>query len=110
MIGAVNDRPHLGPGSWRVRRRMVFLLIGFCMATITWVVAHDMKGRVAETVVWGSFGLLGAVSGYYIFGAQWGDNHILGGMRDRDDRTGRSHSWGGYSSYRGIGPDDEEDT
>lgn len=70
---AVHDRPPQGVGSWKVRRRLIWIIVAFCMGIITYAVARDMKGRVAETAVMGSFALLGSVAGCYIFGAAWTD-------------------------------------
>ena len=98
----VNDRPAEGTGSWVVRRRMVFGLIAFCMACILWVMLTNMKGRVAETIVLGSFGLLGSTAGFYIAGAVWQDTSTI--KVDHERRRHDYRSYGGYSDH-GIGED-----
>jgi len=64
------------------------------MGTVLWILATDMKGRVAETIVLGSYTLLGSVAGCYIFGAAWTDISIA--------KNPEPH-YGGYGSdFRGI--------
>lgn len=73
MVGLEQDRPTEGVGSWRFRRAFLFATVAFCMGTIAWVLAHDMRSKVAETAVTMSFVTLISTVGSYVFGAAWQD-------------------------------------
>lgn len=70
-------------GSWAIRRRFMFVVTAFCMATIGYVLGHDMRSRVAETAVASSFLVLGSTIASYVFGATWDDHNA---RRDKSRR------------------------
>jgi hypothetical protein len=62
-----------GLGSWKLRRRMMFGTVGFCMVTVWAVLLLRLDSRVAESAVNGCLLLIGAVVPVYVFGAAWED-------------------------------------
>lgn len=59
------------PPIWKYRRLAVFIILSFCIGTITYLVLHGEDTRLNETIANGVLFLMGAVSGSYIFGATW---------------------------------------
>ncbi len=62
-------------GSWKIRRRFMFVIAAFCMAAISYVLWRNMQGSVAETTITMSFLALISITGSYVFGATWDDNN-----------------------------------
>lgn len=62
--------------SWMVRRRFMFIVSAFCMATVTYVLYHDLSSGPADTAVTMSFITLLGIVGSYVFGATWEDVSI----------------------------------
>ena len=61
--------------AWRIRRRFMFLVSGFCAVVITYILLRDIDTEAAQTAVSMSFvTLMGTVSSY-VFGAAWDDIH-----------------------------------
>jgi len=64
----------INPGpSWKLRRRAVFGSLVFGMIIIVYVALRWDSTSLAETLVLGSFGLIGAVVAAYIGGAAYED-------------------------------------
>ena len=61
--------------SWKHRRRLVFLVIVFCLFGIGYLVFFGSDIRLHETALSGFFSLLGAVCLGYVFGAIWDDKN-----------------------------------
>lgn len=60
-------------GSWRVRRRIIFLALAFCAACIVYSMVWQDRESIAEVVITNSFLTAGAIIGSYVFGAVWDD-------------------------------------
>lgn len=59
--------------SWKLRRRAVFSSLVFSMLLIAYVAIRWDSTPLAETLVLGAFGLIGAVVAAYIGGAAYED-------------------------------------
>jgi len=64
-----------GP-SWKLRRRAVFGSLLFSMAIILYVAVRWDSTSLAETLVLGAFGLMGAIVAAYIGGAVYEDTRL----------------------------------
>ena len=62
-------------GSWKIRRRVMFITIGFCMFIIAYCLYKNLDTKVAESAVTMGFFTLSTVIGSYVFGAVWDDNN-----------------------------------
>jgi len=62
------------PGSWVMRRRLMWAVVVFCMLTIAWVLYKDMTSGPADTTVTMGFVTLISIVGSYVFGAAWDDS------------------------------------
>jgi hypothetical protein len=60
-------------GSWRLRRRFMFLVSAFCMLVIAYCLYKDLTSAVAEAAVTMAFFSLLGIVGSYVFGATWQD-------------------------------------
>lgn len=71
--------------SWRIRRRVMFAVLAFCMGVIAFIAWSGQDSRVAETVVLCAFGLIGLIVSIYVLGATWEDIEKLkiGGLNGR---------------------------
>jgi hypothetical protein len=58
---------------WRIRRRVLFATIGFCMLTVLHAITLGEDTRVAETAITMAFMTMVACVGSYVFGAAWED-------------------------------------
>jgi len=67
----------LGVPSWTLRRRAVFGSLLFGGAVICYVMVRWDDTSLAETLVLGSFGLIGAVVAAYIGGAAYEDVRLF---------------------------------
>jgi cation transporter-like permease len=63
----------LPQASWKIRRRVMFVVLAFCMAVIGWLTYAAPESRVAETIVLCAFGLMGLIVSVYVLGATWED-------------------------------------
>lgn len=71
-----------GVPSWRMRRRAVFGSLLFAMFVIVYVMIRWQDTTLAETLVLGSFGLIGAVVAAYIGGAAYEDVRLFKPVRE----------------------------
>lgn len=67
----------MGVPSWTLRRRAVFGSLIFSGAVILYVMIRWDDTTLAETLVLGSFGLIGAVVAAYIGGAAYEDVRLF---------------------------------
>ena len=61
------------PSGWKHRRRLMFLVVAFCMGCICWALWKDTDTAVMQAAVTSSFMTISAVLGSYVFGAVWED-------------------------------------
>lgn len=66
-------------GSWKQRRRFMWVITLFCMAVIGYCVFKDRAGSVAELAVEASFWCITAIMLFYVFGATMTDIMALRG-------------------------------
>ncbi len=62
-----------GSSSWKVRRRMMFLVVFFCMWVIGYVLVKDRTSGPADTALTMAFLTIISIVGSYVFGATWED-------------------------------------
>lgn len=62
-------------GSWKIRRRFMFITCLFCAVVIAFILVADLDTEVAETALTMSFLTLMSVVGSYVFGAAWDDKN-----------------------------------
>jgi uncharacterized membrane protein len=62
--------------SWKLRRRAVFGSLIFSMAIIVYTAIRWDSTSLAETLVLGAFGLMGAIVAAYIGGAVYEDTRL----------------------------------
>lgn len=62
------------PGSWIMRRRLMWAVVAFCMLSIAWVLYKDMTSGPADTTVTMGFVTLISIVGSYVFGAAFDDS------------------------------------
>jgi hypothetical protein len=67
----------MGVPSWRMRRRAVFGSLLFAGAVIVYVMVRWDDTTLAETLVLGAYGLIGAVVAAYIGGAAYEDVRLF---------------------------------
>lgn len=60
-------------GSWRMRRRFLFVVTLFCSLMIAYANIWGRDTRVSETTVEMAFIALIMITGAYVFGAAWQD-------------------------------------
>ena len=70
MVPPTNSR------NWKIRRRFMFVISGFCMAIISYIIIGKINTEPAETAVTMGFATLISIVGSYVFGAIWDDNNI----------------------------------
>lgn len=68
-----NSGMNIQKPSWKLRRRAVFGSLIFSMIVIAYVAIRWESTSLAETLVLGSFGLIGAIVAAYIGGAAYED-------------------------------------
>jgi len=61
------------PGSWKIRRRFMFVIMAFCMGTIVYCLYAGEDTEVAQTAVSMAFLIIGTTVASYVFGAAWQD-------------------------------------
>lgn len=76
-----NNKP-----SWKLRRRIIHLVLLFCTFCVLWILVRDQQGSVSEMIVISSFGLSGSVIASYIFGAVWDDKNYIESTASRKQR------------------------
>lgn len=67
--------------SWKLRRRFMFAVSGFCMLVIGYILFRNLDTGPADTAMTMAFFTLGGIVGTYVFGATWEDvatKRILG--------------------------------
>jgi hypothetical protein len=62
-----------GGSSWKMRRRMMFAVVFFCMWVIGYVIVKDRTSGPADTALTMAFLTLISIVGSYVFGATWED-------------------------------------
>lgn len=62
--------------SWKLRRRAVFSSLIFSMVIVLYVAIRWDSTPLAETLVLGAFGLIGAIVAAYIGGAVYEDTRL----------------------------------
>lgn len=67
--GGMSEPKH----SWRLRRRFMFAVAAFCMASISVALVFRADAPVSPSVVSFGFGTLTGIVGSYVFGAVWDD-------------------------------------
>ena len=55
--------------SWKIRRRVMFSMLTFCMATIGYILWREMDTKVADTAVVMSFVIMGTILSTYVLAA-----------------------------------------
>ena len=55
--------------SWKIRRRVLFTILIFCMLTVGWVLYKGLDTKVAETAVVMAFVIIGTVLTTYVLAA-----------------------------------------
>lgn len=63
-------------GSWKIRRRFMFITSAFCMGVVSYCLYKDLTSVVAESAVTMAFFTLTSIVGSYVFGAVWEDSKI----------------------------------
>jgi len=71
--GQLIDDRNVGGHSWQKRRRLMFSVVAFSMACITWALYKDTDSTVHQTAVTMGFTTLISITGTYVFGAVWND-------------------------------------
>ena len=61
--------------SWKIRRRFMFVVMGFCMAVILMALLFRPDAGSSATVIMAAFGTITATLGSYVFGATWDDKN-----------------------------------
>lgn len=69
----MSEMPNPPQYSWNRRRRLMYLVVVFCMAVVAYILLRGLSGSVAETSVTMAFGTIVSVTGSYVFGATWQD-------------------------------------
>lgn len=62
-----------GGSSWKVRRRMMFVVVAFCMWVIGYVLVKNLTSGPADTALTMAFLTIISIVGSYVFGATWED-------------------------------------
>ncbi|WID42043.1 holin [Pseudomonas phage ZQG1] len=71
------DNRNPSTSSWQIRRRFMFIVSGFCMAVIFFVLWKDLTSGAAETAVSMGFATLLGIVSSYVFGAAWEDINVI---------------------------------
>lgn len=61
----------LGSDDWRIRRRIVILLLFWCVATVTWIAVMGPPDQLREAIATTLILLIGSLVGSYVFGVIW---------------------------------------
>lgn len=59
--------------SWKIRRRVMFVVLGFCFATIAYVLGAGLETTPADTAVTMSYGVIGMIVSVYVLSASYED-------------------------------------
>ena len=59
--------------TWKNRRRVIFISLLFCAATILYVMLKGEDTELAQTIATSAFFLAGSIIGSYVFGSVWQD-------------------------------------
>lgn len=71
------DNRNSTTSSWQIRRRFMFIVSGFCMVAIFFVLWKDLTSGAAETAVSMGFATLLGIVSSYVFGAAWEDINVI---------------------------------
>lgn len=63
--------PDISAVPWSHRRLVMFSSLGFCMASISYILIMDMQGAVAESAVTMGYFTIMSTVGSYVFGKVW---------------------------------------
>lgn len=70
-------------GSWKVRRRFMFAVSGFCVLVVAGTLLSGRADAVAGTAITMSFTTLASIVASYVFGAVWDDHNArAAGLRE----------------------------
>jgi hypothetical protein len=69
-------------GSWRNRRRVIFLALGYCAVSDAYLIVLGTDTALHQQMAIAHVMLAGAVIGSYVFGAVWDDHSIRHAERD----------------------------
>lgn len=63
--------------NWQRRRKFMYIVSGFCMLCIAYILYKDLNSSTAENAVTMAFFTLASIVGSYVFGAVWDDKKPL---------------------------------
>lgn len=61
----------LGSDDWRIRRRIVILLLLWCVAMVTYIAIKGPPDQLREAIATALILLIGSLVGSYVFGVIW---------------------------------------
>lgn len=61
----------LGSDDWRIRRRIVILLLLWCVAMVTYIAINGPADSLREAIATALILLIGSLVGSYVFGVIW---------------------------------------
>lgn len=61
----------LGSDDWRVRRRIIILLLIWCVAMVTYIAIVGPPDQLREAIATALILLIGSIVGSYVFGVIW---------------------------------------
>lgn len=70
---AKNDRDEGSLGSWKTRRRFLWVINGFCIYCVAYIMHKGTDNETARIIVEGAFFTMITTLGSYVFGAAWQD-------------------------------------
>ena len=63
----------LGSDDWRIRRRIIVLLLIWCVGLVTWIAIMGPPDQLREAIATSGMILIGSMVGSYVFGVIWDD-------------------------------------
>ncbi|MEP9389671.1 hypothetical protein [Mesorhizobium sp. KR9-304] len=63
----------LGSDDWRIRRRIIVLLLIWCVAMVTYIAIFGPPDQLREAIATALIILIGSIVGSYVFGVIWDD-------------------------------------
>ena len=61
----------LGSDDWRIRRRIIVLLLIWCVAMVTYIAIMGPPDQLREAIATSLIILIGSIVGSYVFGVIW---------------------------------------
>jgi hypothetical protein len=61
----------LGSDDWRIRRRIIVLLLIWCVGLVTWIAIMGPPDQLREAIATSGMILIGSIVGSYVFGVIW---------------------------------------